>query len=145
MLEHWYRERRTLVDFRRGPLGPYFDGFAVHLKERGYSHSRGKEVLSKSCLFNTFLIDRGITNCKEITPPLIEAFLEVYLSDFQTTSPSYCPRTATRRLLLHLVDYLVETDVLKPIPPKLEPTPYDWILDPYVQYLREECELTEPA
>ena len=37
MLEYWYKERRTLVDFRRGPLGPYFDGFAARLKERGYT------------------------------------------------------------------------------------------------------------
>jgi len=36
MLEYWYKERRTMVDFRRGPLGPYFDGFAAHLKEEGY-------------------------------------------------------------------------------------------------------------
>ena len=28
MLEFWYKEKRTLVDFRRGPLGPYFDGMA---------------------------------------------------------------------------------------------------------------------
>ena len=29
MLEYWYKERRTLVDFRRGPLGPYFDGLSA--------------------------------------------------------------------------------------------------------------------
>jgi len=32
MLEFWYKEKRTLVDFRRGPLSPYFDGFAAYLK-----------------------------------------------------------------------------------------------------------------
>ena len=34
MLEHYYKERRSLVDFRRGPLGPYFDGFAAYLDTR---------------------------------------------------------------------------------------------------------------
>ena len=28
MLEYWYKEKRTLTDFRRGVLGSYFDGFA---------------------------------------------------------------------------------------------------------------------
>ncbi|MGO8927925.1 MAG: hypothetical protein ACLQU3_13695 [Limisphaerales bacterium] len=37
MLEYWYKEKRTLVDFRRGPLGPHFDGFAAYLKAKGYS------------------------------------------------------------------------------------------------------------
>ena len=145
MLEHWYRERRSLVDFRRGPLGPHFDGFAAHLRKSGYSYACGKNILGKSCLFNTFLIDRGITNCKEITPSLIDGFLDVYLSNFRSTCLSYCPRSATRRMLLRLFDYLVEARVLKPIPSKQEPTPYDWILDPYMKYLREECQLTEPT
>lgn len=145
MLEHWYRERRSLVDFRRGPLGPYFDGFALHLKERGYSHSRGKDILGKNCLFNTFLIDRGISNRKEITPALIEPFLDVYLSNFRTSCRSYCPRTATRRMLLHLFDYLVDAGVLKPIASKPEPTPYDWVLTPYEKYLREDRQLAEPT
>lgn len=29
-LEYWFRERRTIVDFRRGPLEPHFDGFAAY-------------------------------------------------------------------------------------------------------------------
>jgi len=59
MLEYWFKERRTLVDFRRGPLGPHLDGFAAYLKEKGYSHSVGRDILAKSCLFNQFLIDKG--------------------------------------------------------------------------------------
>ena len=30
MLEFWFKEKRTLVDFRRGLLGPYVDGFAAY-------------------------------------------------------------------------------------------------------------------
>lgn len=40
MLEFWYKEKRSLVDFRRGPLGPHFDGFAAHLKARDYANPR---------------------------------------------------------------------------------------------------------
>lgn len=147
MLEHWYKERRTLVDFRRGPLGPYFDGFAAHLKERGYSFTCGRAMLGRGCLFNNFLIDTGITDCKAVTPALIEDFLGVYLRDFRTTSRtySYSPGASVRCSLQHLFDYLVDAKVLKPIPVKRESTPYDWMLNPYVQYLRKECQLTEPT
>jgi hypothetical protein len=40
-LEYWFKERRTLNDFRRGPLGPHFDGFAAYLKARSLA---GTEV-----------------------------------------------------------------------------------------------------
>jgi hypothetical protein len=40
MLEYRYKEKRTLVDFRRGPLGPHFNGFAAYLKAKGYSRVR---------------------------------------------------------------------------------------------------------
>ena len=56
MLEYWYKERRTLVDFRRGPLGPYFDGFAAHLKKQGYTRHTGQTILGRCCVFNSFLM-----------------------------------------------------------------------------------------
>ena len=68
MLEYWYKERRTLVDFRRGPLGPYFDGFAARLKERKYTKRYAMSVLGNCCLFNSYLIDQGITKTKDIAP-----------------------------------------------------------------------------
>ena len=45
MLEYFYKEQRTLADFRRGPLGPHFDGFARRLKEAGYSSHAGQDIL----------------------------------------------------------------------------------------------------
>jgi integrase/recombinase XerD len=143
MLEYWYKERRTLVDFRRGPLGPCFDGFAAHLKDRGYSSSRAREILCKCCLFNIFLIERGITSFKKIAPSLIEPFLDDYLSNFRTTCPSYSPRTSTRGMLKRLFSYLIEAEGLKLIKPKPVSTRYSWMLDPYLRYLREECQFSE--
>jgi integrase/recombinase XerD len=143
MLEYWYKERRTMVDFRRGPLGPYFDGFAARLKERGYGPNRAREILSKSCLFNIFLIKEGITSCNKIDPPLIERFLDDYLSNVRTTSQCYYPRVYSGHILNHLYSYLVETGVLRPIKPKPVTTRYSWMLDPYLRYLREECQCVE--
>jgi integrase/recombinase XerD len=143
MLEYWYKERRSLVDFRRGPLGPYFDGFAARMKERGYSKSLARPVLGHCCLFNSFLVDQGITRSKEITPAHFEAFIDAYLADFRTTSRRYVGRGAVWGHLKHLLSYLVDEGAIKPDDPKPIPTLYRWVLDPFLQYLREDRQLKE--
>ncbi len=89
MLEYWYKEKRTLVDFRRGPLGPHFDGFAAYLKAMGYSRDWGREVLGKGCQFNGFLVERGIASCRKLTESFIEPFLDVYLVSTRTAGTYY--------------------------------------------------------
>ena len=84
MLEYWYKEKRSLVDFRRGPLGPHFDAFAAYLKTRGFSKHWGKEILGKCCQFNAFLIERGIVTCAELNESLIDPFLDLYLANSRT-------------------------------------------------------------
>ena len=112
MLEYWYKERRSLVDFRRGPLGPIFDGFAAWLKERGYSQDTGRAILGKCCLFNSYLIDQGVTKCKNITPAHREAFLDCHLADFRTTSGLTNQRAALKGQLNRLCQYLVENKII---------------------------------
>lgn len=139
MLELWYKEKRSLVDFRRGPLGPHFDGFAAHLKARGYSRSWGRGVLGKCCQFNAFLIERKIIACGQLTESLIEAFLDVYLINARTAGTYYSPRNVARGVLKLLFRYLVETKAVKS--PKLARVkkPHDWLLNPYLQQLQAEC------
>jgi hypothetical protein len=50
-LEYWFKERRTLIDFRHGPLESYVDGFAAYLKAKGYSYNwetKNASVLRKT-------------------------------------------------------------------------------------------------
>lgn len=141
MLEYWYKERRTLVDFRRGPLGPYMDGFAARMKERGYSRSFGTQVLGNCCLLNSFLIDQGIMRGKDVTLAHFESFIDVYLADFRTASKRYVGQGYVWCHLKHLVSYLVDEGVMKPPAPKPLPTQYRWVLEPYLHYLREERQL----
>ena len=143
MLEYWYKDRRTLVDFRRGPLGPYFDGFAAHVKESGYSQSTGRDILSNACQFNIFLIDKGIKKLKEISRSLIIPFTDEYYSDFRSTCQSYNPQIKSQGALYQLFHYLEMAGILKPIPSKPASTLYSWLLDPFMKYLKNECELTE--
>jgi integrase/recombinase XerD len=142
MLEYWYREKRTLVDFRRGPLGPHFDGFAAALKAKGFSSHWGKEVLGKCCQFNAFLIERRITSCAQLKESLIEPFLELYLAHTRTAGAHYSPRAAARGVLKRLFSYLIETGAVKPSKPKRIKKPYDWLLNPYLQQLQSEGELS---
>jgi integrase/recombinase XerD len=139
MLEYWYKEKRTLVDFRRGPLGPHFDAFAAFLKAKGYSRDWGRGILGKCCQFNAFLIERGINSCGELTESLMEPFLEVYLVNTRTAGMYYSPKIVTRGVLKLLFRYLVESRAVKS--PKLAPVkkPYDWLLNPYLQQLQDEC------
>lgn len=141
MLEHYYKERRSLVDFRRGPLGPYFDGFAAYLKARGYAHYHTKMILGRGCLFNTYLMDHGITSCRRVTRSLIEPFLNLYQPD-STRRSHYVIWMDTQRAVNHLFAYLVTVGVLTPDVPKPAVTSYSWVLEPYLTYL-EEGERTE--
>ncbi len=136
-LEHFYCERRTLADFRRGPLGSYFDGFALTLKKNGYSINTGRGILSVACVFNAYLMERGITTATGVAEDQIEPFLDVFLHDVRTTSARYSPRGNARAQLRHLFFYLEALKVI--VPPRSAPvvTSYSWILDPYVTYLRE--------
>jgi integrase/recombinase XerD len=141
MLEYWYKERRTLADFRRGPLGPYMDGLAARLKERGYSRSFAIRMLGNCCLFNSFLIDQRIMRGKEITLAHFESFIDAYLADFRTASKRYVGRGYVWGSLKHLVSYLVNEGVMKPSAPKPLPTQYRWVLEPYLYHLQEERQL----
>ncbi len=142
MLEYWYKEKRTLVDFRRGPLGPHFDGFAAYLRAKGYSREWGTEVLSKCCQFNAFLIERGIATCKQVTNLLIDPFLEVYLLNTRTAGTYYSPRNVARGVLKLLFRYLVEAKVVKPPSVAQIQKPYDWLLNPYLQHVQAEHEFS---
>lgn len=143
MLEHWFKERRTLVDFRRGPLGNYFDGFAAHLKKRGYSPSTGRIILSRSCLFNDWLIENRISDCRKITETHVKAFLGKYLENVRTTH-RYKPYDASRQSLERLISFLVETKIIEPFPPEALPeTPYSRLLAGFLQHLRDGNNLDE--
>lgn len=143
MLEFWYKEKRTLVDFRRGPLGPHFDDFAAHLKTKRYSQHWGKEVLGKCCQFNSFLIDQGIMTCRKLNESLVDSFLTLYLANTPSGNASYSPRTTARQALKLLFLYLIEAGVLKPEKTEKIQKPYDWLLDPFLIYLAMECELSK--
>ena len=144
MLEHFYKQRRTLADFRRGPLGPHFDGFAASLKKSGYSQGRARQILGRACQFNYFLIDRGLIDSKQVKPALIEPFIKILLRDFRTEHDY--GRSMPEKVsgdIMRLFAYLVEIKAIVVPPTKPAIKPYSWMLEPYLKYLRQDCGLIE--
>ena len=144
-LEYYYRERRSLTDdFRRGPLGPHFDSSsAAALNAKGWrAKCVAKCKLGIACQFNIFLMDRGIAALAEVSDALIEPFLELYLAGVRTASERYSPRANTRCDLKSLFrSFLLESKALVPALVKPTVKPYSWVLDPYLQRLRDDHEL----
>jgi integrase/recombinase XerD len=143
MLEYWYKEKRTLVDFRRGPLGDYFDDFAAYLKAKGYSHSVARGVLGKCCQFNAYLIERGISRSTELSESLLDSFLEMQQANVLATGSRYVTNANMRPALKHLFAYLIDVKAFTPPQPKRIVKSYTWLLEPYLRHLRVERELSE--
>jgi hypothetical protein len=70
MLEYWFKQKRTLVDFRCGPLGPHF---AVHRLLSWYR--QGANLAAKLPLLSTYLGHSTITGTEiylQATAQLLE-------------------------------------------------------------------------
>jgi site-specific recombinase XerD len=140
MLELWYKQKRTLVDFRRGPLGPFFDGFAAQLQAEGYSQKGGMRILSKCCLFNGFLIELGITRVGEISSSLVPAFLQAYHAPALAVGSKYSLTSDAQWAIQRFLKYLIEIKAFTPPKPKPVIKPYTWLLDAYLRHLQKERE-----
>ena len=141
-LEYWYKEKRTLVDFRRGPLGPFFDGFADQLRKRSYTHSSGLQILGKICQFNGYLLECGILNAADIRPSHLDGFIDAYVA---SSRPIICSESARKTLkgnVWHIYKYLFLKNVISPPEPDPIPKEYIWIMDPFCEYLADEREIT---
>lgn len=141
MLEFWFKEKRTLVDFRRGLLGPYVDGFAAYLQAKGYTHSTGRTHLAKVCQFNGFLSERGV-RLDRLGEAEADAFVQAYFAHVTVSAPGHSPVQVARRALRHLLDYLREIKVLAPAKPHRTVQPFDWLLEPYLRHLQTECQFS---
>ena len=143
MLEYWFKEKRTLVDFRRGLLGPHFDGFAAYLQAKGYARHTGCELLAKCCQFNGFLLEQRVARCDQLCAAHVEAFLEAYYAHVSDSVRGYSPRRTVRRALKLLSDYLIQIKALAPPKPVRIIKPFDWLLLPYLRHLRVDCQFSE--
>lgn len=143
MLEFWFKDKRTLVDFRRGLLGPHFDGFGAFLQAKGYSQHHGRTVLAKCCQFNNFLLEQGVSRPDQLDESRVDAFLKAYFAHLPNPARGYSPYGTARGALKHLYEYLIQIKVMATPKPKRIVRSFDWLLIPYVRYLQTDCQFSE--
>ena len=145
ILEDLYKQKRTLFDYRRGPLGQHFDGLIGHLENLGYARSSIKDVIGRLCQFNYFLMDRGQREVDNLTMSFTEPFVDVYISAFRDHHAYAATKAKSLRCdLKHLFNYLAKVKIIElPVPEPVAAKPCDWILGPFLDYLRREGSLRD--
>ncbi len=115
MLETYFMDEKKIASYQRGPLGPYFDGLAGYLAEKGYKKRSVWRVLQRCRHFSAFLGNREIFTFESINRSLVERFLSIYIPGLKG-SGHYKRRAEidTKCDLNHLFAHLAETGVLNP-------------------------------
>ncbi len=143
MLETYFMDEKKIASYQREPLGPYFDGLAGYLAEKGYKKRSVWRVLQRCRHFSAFLGNREIFTFESINRSLVERFLSIYIPGLKG-SGHYKRRAEidTKCDLNHLFAHLAETGVLQPESPKQVVAWYSWLMDSYSKHLREERQIT---
>jgi len=131
MIDSFYSAPRTLKRYRSGPLGPYLDGFASVLVERGYAWKTGRRYLVLLRELSEWLEGLGLS---------VEAVDEPRLAQFlaQAVEGREYIQRGTASALGLLLRHLQDTGTL-PVPVvEVEDTPRRRLEDGFVRYLVEE-------
>jgi site-specific recombinase XerD len=136
MIDSFYSAAKTLQRYRSGPLGPYLDGFASVLVERGYTWKTGRRYLVLLRELSEWLEGLGLG---------VEAVDEPRLAEFlaQAVEGRECIQRGAGSALGLLLRHLRDTGTL-PVPVvEVEDTPRRRLEDGFVRYLVEERGLSD--
>lgn len=130
MLQQFFTRVATCARRRIGPLGPYIDGVAELLSERGYARSTAGEQLRLVADVSRWLKRRRLRPSE-----LDESVARQYLNQRRSWRSYY---RGKRALLLLLVDHLRGVGVLAP--PRVRPpsSPSDRLAREFERYLAHE-------
>lgn len=131
MLEHYFETRFALHRLRRGPSGPYIDGFAQKLKDEGYSPWVAGKYLRAASHVGRF-VEMNRRRLEELDETLLMAF-QVHLPDCQCPTSNGGRSESIVQGGRLFADYLCEIGILpkkpseKLLPPLLQSF-QDWLL-----------------
>lgn len=131
MIERFYSAPSTLRRLRSGALGPYLDGFARVLVERGYARATGRQQLRLLREWNEWLEHRGL-GVEDLDESRIAEFLA---QAAQGQNYIYRGQAAGLGLLLR---HLREIGTLPDPDVEVEDTPLRRLEGDFVRYLVEE-------
>jgi len=141
ILEDLFRRPSALARFRMPPLGPQMDGFCDWLQPQGFSRSVLRRRIWQTSHFNQCLRKWSVKECHDVRPAHAEQFIHQHLPRCRCRGGLRCSRAGAQGAVRSLIDYLGQHALLAaPRPPS---TPYQEVLQHYLDYLRCERHLSE--
>lgn len=131
-MEQLYKNQRTLLRGREGPLGPYVDEVVQRLINQGYTRSAVRCALRLVVNLGRWMDSNRIT-ASQLTPESIRSFWDYHSSHH---SPNHGDEATLRRLS----NLLIVKGVMAP-ETRSEPTPAQRLEDEFRQYLLQERKL----
>ena len=129
MITHFFSRSKVLSRIQCGPLGPYLDGFARHLSDKGYSRYSGGLRIRLVADFSRWL-ERRRTDVKALAEQEVTDFLSCRRKRLRAN-------LADEPTLAILLQYLRRVGTI-PEPPPARSTPLDLIVQDYAEFLSVE-------
>jgi site-specific recombinase XerD len=140
VLKDLFRRATDLAQFRMPPLGHEMDRFCDWLRCKGFSRHGIRRRLWHALHFNQYLRRRGVKDCQDMETSLADRFIKEHLPhcrELRYTARHFCKAGYVRSF----IDYLEERGLLAP---SSQPsTPYQELLQEFLDYLTRECNLAE--
>ncbi len=131
-MEQLYKDLRTPLRMREGPLGAYVDAFVQQLSEEGYAKASARYALQLVANFGGWLSRRRI-----IAPQLTAEHLGRYL---EYRSRHRHRRSGDAAILRRLLALLLDKGIVAQGPP-IESTPAERLEEEFRLYLQQERRL----
>lgn len=131
-MDQFYKDPRTPLRMREGPLGAYVDALAQQLSDEGYAKASARYALQLVASLGRWLSRRGI-----IAPQLTPAHLGSYL-DYRSRHQRR--RSGDAAILRRLLNLLLEKGIVAQGPP-IESSPAQRLEEEFRLYLQQERRL----
>ena len=131
-MEQFYKDPRTPLRMREGPLGAYVDDLALQLSEEGYARASARYALQLVADVGRWMARRKIV-AAQLTPEHLDRYLE-YRSRYR-----HC-RSGDAAIVRRLLKLLREKGIVAAAAP-IECTPVQCLEGEFRQYLERERKL----
>jgi integrase/recombinase XerD len=131
-LESIIRSRQVCEVVRRGPLGPYIDGFVNAAAAVGYTQSSFRDLVVGASQFARFLTASGITDVRQLRNHHVESFVGT-LPVCRRKNGYLMPSGRGSRAARNVLRYLRASGFVPPEP--MAYRAYAWVLDEWIDFL----------
>lgn len=131
-MEQFYKDPRTPLRMREGPLGAYVDDLARQLSEEGYARASARYALQLVADVGRWMVRRKIV-AAQLTPEHLECYLEY------RSRRRHC-RSGDAAIVRRLLKLLREKNIVTAAAP-IECTPVQRLEEEFRQYLERERRL----